>query len=256
MPFWEDPRETKGELLFPQRFPAKVLESFKRPNALGASGYASQHDQQPRPAGGIMFNVGWWNFWKPDGTAPDAVNQRPGGCTTNRIRAAMPQLGVRTIISVDANFKDSKTADPVAIHVYGCVGADKFLLHRVHGPFGFNKTLVALRECVAHATRSWGRPDKILIEAKANGDAIIESLRSEFEGVIGVNPVGGKEARAAAGQPLVEAGNVYLPDGVAWLDYLIDEFAAFPKGKHDDDVDAWSQAMHELNHGLRRPRRF
>jgi hypothetical protein len=43
-------------------------------------------------------------------------------------------------------------------------------------------------------------------------------------------------------EPQVEAGNWFLPDGKEWLDDFITEFAVFPNGKHDDIVDACSQA--------------
>ena len=69
---------------------------------------------------------------------------------------------------------------------------------------------------------------------------------SAFGGIIAVNPEGGKEARAAAVQPQIESGNVYLPDGADWLEAFIDEFAAFPRGRHDDQVDALSQALLDL----------
>ena len=34
---------------------------------------------------------------------------------------------------------------------------------------------------------------------------------NEIEGILAVNPEGGKVARAMAVSPLIEAGNVYLP---------------------------------------------
>ena len=51
-------------------------------------------------------------------------------------------------------------------------------------------------------------------------------------------------------QAQVEAGQCYLPDGAPWLGEFIEEFSAFPKGRHDDQVDAWSQGLLELRHPL------
>jgi predicted phage terminase large subunit-like protein len=48
-------------------------------------------------------------------------------------------------------------------------------------------------------------------------------------------------------EPEVEAGNWYLPEGAEWLDAWVDEFASFPLGKNDDQVDAASQVAVRLN---------
>ena len=116
------------------------------------------------------------------------------------------------------------------------------------GQFSFTKT------CHSVVTLSGRFPEAttILIEDAANGPAIIDALRGKVSGVIPVTPQGGKTARAQAVQPMVEAGNVYLPDPRphgrllperAWVEDFIDQCAAFPKGAHDDDVDAFTQLL-------------
>ena len=59
--------------------------------------------------------------------------------------------------------------------------------------------------------------------------------------------------RAVACVPRVEAGNVYLPrptapngrriPGRSWVADFILQLGAFPKGAHDDDVDAVTQLL-------------
>ena len=65
-------------------------------------------------------------------------------------------------------------------------------------------------------------------------------------------PDGGKYARAEAAAPMVEAGNVWLPDPRphgrarperAWVDDFLHQLCVFPTGAHDDDVDAFSQLI-------------
>lgn len=84
-----------------------------------------------------------------------------------------------------------------------------------------------------------------LIEDKANGSAVIQMLRHEIPGILPVNPEGGKTARAAAISTLIEAGNIFLPHPqvAPWVNDFIEECAAFPNGKHDDQVDAMTQAL-------------
>ena len=58
-----------------------------------------------------------------------------------------------------------------------------------------------------------------------------------------LKPEGGKEARAAAISPEVEAGNVLVPLHAPWVADYLEEHAAFPNGAHDDQVDQTSQAL-------------
>jgi hypothetical protein len=66
--------------------------------------------------------------------------------------------------------------------------------------------------------------------------------------MIAINPEGGKESRAAAIAPMIEAGNVLLPmpDEQPWVEDTLLEFCTFPAAKHDDRVDAASQALNWL----------
>jgi len=88
-----------------------------------------------------------------------------------------------------------------------------------------------------------------LIEDKANGSAVMQILAHQIAGIIPVTPEGGKVARAAAVSPLIEAGNVYLPHPqyAPWVYDFIEECAAFPNGRHDDQVDAMTQALLRWN---------
>jgi predicted phage terminase large subunit-like protein len=86
-----------------------------------------------------------------------------------------------------------------------------------------------------------------VVEDKANGPAVIEDLQATLSGLIAVNPEGGKEARAAVMEPQVEAGEWFLPDGASWVESFVDEYAVFPNGKYDDQVDAGSQAAIRLS---------
>jgi predicted phage terminase large subunit-like protein len=64
-----------------------------------------------------------------------------------------------------------------------------------------------------------------LVEDKANGPAVISMLGRTVPGIVPEEPQGGKEARAAAVSPLVEAGNVWLPSPelAPWIGGFIEE---------------------------------
>jgi len=233
--FWEDSRTREGELLFPQLFPEDVLSQAKI--TLGSDGYAGQHQQRPTPVEGGLFKKSYWRFWKPDGTAPDYSAERPEGCFKGQA-IPLPKLD-QIILSLDASFKDLAHNDFVCFFVIGVHKANKFLLARRYGRMSFTKTLQVFREL----STSFPYAKKKLVEDKANGSAIIDTLKGELSGVIAIEPHGGKEARASAIQAEVESGNVYLPDGAPWIDEFIQELADFPNGTYDDQVDALSQGL-------------
>jgi hypothetical protein len=60
--------------------------------------------------------------------------------------------------------------------------------------------------------------------------------------------MGSKMARASAASPFVEAHNVFLPSPVLfpWVDEFLSECESFPMGAHDDQVDAFTQAVCRL----------
>ena len=118
----------------------------------------------------------------------------------------------------------------------------------------FPETLRAIRALCAR----YPQARTILVEDTANGPAAIETLMHEIPGIIAITPKGGKTERAAACAPRVEAGNVYLPRPTApngrrvparaWVDDFIEQLAVFPKGAHDDDVDAFTQLLLRWRH--------
>jgi predicted phage terminase large subunit-like protein len=169
--------------------------------------------------GGGIFKRDDWRFFKQ---APDKLDY--------------------VIQSWDCAFKDKSTSDFVVGHVWGVKGADKFLLDQVRGRFSFTETLNAIRSL----STKWPHTNAKFVEDKANGPAVIDTLKHEISGIIAIQPDGGKEARAHAISSEVEAHNVYLPEGAPWVHDFIEECAAFPNGAHDDQVDAMTQALNQI----------
>jgi predicted phage terminase large subunit-like protein len=158
-------------------------------------------------------------------------------------REQLPPM-VQTLISVDAAFKGGETNDFVSIQLWGKRNADIYLIDRDKRRLDFPSTLAAIRGMVQRHRFS----GIVLIEDKANGSAIIQTLGREIPGIVAVNPEGGKLARVNAVSPAIESGNVWLPHpgDAPWVEEFIEECAQFPYGKHDDDVDAMSQALNRL----------
>ena len=212
---FKDPRTREGELLDPVRFPERELKQLEK--TLGSYATAGQMQQLPSPRGGGIFLRANWRFYK-----------------------VLPELD-EIIGSWDLKFKQIVTSSYVAGQTWGRKGANKYLLPgRVREHLGFGASCLAIR------AQKFLYPlmTAILVEDKANGPAVIETLQAEISGILPVEPRGGKEARAYAIQPQQEAGNLWLPDPS--IDPQIEEFVhrcgVFPAGE-SDEVDAMTQAI-------------
>ena len=122
----------------------------------------------------------------------------------------------------------------------GAKGADRFLLDHVRA----RMDMPATKEAVRALSERWPKGGAKLVEDKANGPAVIQELQHDVDGLIEVTPEGGKIARAHAA-PQVEAGNIYLPHPAIapWVEPFLDEAAAFPNGRNDDQLDVMTQAL-------------
>lgn len=211
-------------------------------STVGAYGWAALYDQKPAPAAGAILSVDWWRFWS---TNPAHVTE------DGRVRLLDDDMLARGIVieSWDATFKETKDSDYVVGQRWGRVDANQYLLAQRRDRMSFTKTIAAMK---AFGSEGIGgdRVIRRLIEDKANGPAILDTLRDELPGLKPINPRGSKEARARAVAPLVESGNVYLPDprmpGFEWVRDFMSEARDFPTGSHDDQIDAFTQAADDL----------
>ena len=198
------------------------LRQFKQgylndPKQGGLRAWQALFQCSPRVEGGNLIRREWWRYYDPE---------------------EIKTFGT-TVISVDAAFKDGDSNDFVAIQVWGKRGIDYYLRYSVNKHLDFPGTVEAIRTI----RRLFPDTTYILIEDKANGSAIIQTLRKEFIGVIGLTPKGGKVARVNAVAPASESGHVYLPKDSLWTEEFVDQFTAFPAAAHDDMVDACSQCI-------------
>jgi predicted phage terminase large subunit-like protein len=174
----------------------------------------------PVVEGGNLVQRSWWRYYDPE---------------------EITDFGTECI-SVDAAFKGEENSDYVSIQVWGKRGNDYYLRYCCNEHLDFPATvrrLWAIRELYPQVSR-------VYIEDKANGSAIIQTLQRDMVGVIPVEPLGGKVARVNAVSPAIETGHVFLPSGTAWLEDYLKQWSEFPAGKHDDMVDASSQALSKL----------
>lgn len=218
----EDPR-APGEALWSDRFPVERLNKAKRVNAMV---WMSLYQQRPAPPDGNIVKTKWWQFYKvrPPLTWFDEV-----------------------IISVDLPFKKKKTSkksqmsDYAVFQLWGKKGSQFYLLDQVRDRMGYTQQEDEFLALCARYPEAIGK----LIEAAANGEALMDRLEKKVSGLIPITPRGDKTVRAQASAPLMKARNVFLPhESIApWVAEYLVEWAVFPAGKNDDQVDATTQAL-------------
>lgn len=204
----------------------------QRKKDAGARVWQALYQGAPAPAGGTILDPANYQTY----TTPQVV---PGPNGTMLL--PKPGPGVQLIQSWDMAFKGTDTSDYVVGQIWLRRGTDFYLIDQVRGRYTFTETVQQVRRLTAKYPQAVAK----LIEDKANGPAVIDTLRDTTNGIIPVNPGGGKEARAHAIAPYHEAGNIHLPapELAPWVSDLVEETRAFPHGKNDDQVDAMTQAI-------------
>ena len=207
-----------GEILQPNRENQKALDEAKK--ELGSFQFAAQRQQDPVPRDGGIFKTGWFKYYD-----------------------VLPEKFDLVTLSLDCTFKDLETSDYVVLQAWGQIGARHYLIKQLRAKLGFLKTQAALK---LWAQELFPNYHEALIEDKANGSAIIETLGKVCRALIPINPQGSKVARATACEPDIEAGDVYLPnpDYNPWVkEIFLPEVCSFPKAANDDQVDGMTQYL-------------
>lgn len=203
--------------------------------AVGTYVWEALYQGDPKVTGGSYLNVDKMDVLPWEGVVYQ--DKRTGSMMTLE-RALIIQSWDLTFGQIDTSKKKATSGDYVAGHVYAVIGDKWILVDRVHERFTFTETVNAVQKMAAR----WPQTSRIYVEKKANGAALLNTLRKRASLIKPVTPQGSKEVRALACQPTVDAGNVAILDTV--LDQkMLQEFRDFPFGKHDDDVDAFTQAI-------------
>lgn len=214
-----------GAPLWPERWPLKALEQRKREVslALGEVVWLAQYQQRPQAAGGTTFPEDKWAFMRADEVPVEtrwcrgydlAATDGGGDWTVGARMGRMP----------DGRFV---VADVLRGQWSGHVWRTKMRSTAEHDPDG---TIIQLPQDPGQA----GKDQAIQLVSHMAG----------FNAK--ANPVtGSKEIRAAGYAAQVQAGNVVLVEA-AWNGAFVAEHTLFPRGTHDDQVDAAATAFNVL----------
>jgi predicted phage terminase large subunit-like protein len=236
-----DPRKEKGELLWPEMFDDHSVTELKQ--LLGTYGAAGQLQQQPSPGEGGLLDTDCFQLWPHD---------KP-----------LPQFEY-ILQSYDTAFTEHTTGDPTAFTAWGVFTYQGIRQGMLIDAWDEHLSYPSLRKKAidewnteyggtvkgGQPTRS-RRPDRVLIEAKASGQSLLQDLRLARIPVVGYNPGNAdKVARAHQAAPTLEMEILWVPEStknpgqpVSWASGFLDQLKKFPKAEHFDYVDTFSQAI-------------
>lgn len=237
-----------GEHLGDYNVPRKIcndnnwLKSKKRLVIAGDGEYTwnALYQGHPSAEAGNLFHEDWWQLY-----------------SRKNIKFTDFEY---TCLSVDATFKKTETSDMVAIELWGLAQNHCYLYKLVNKRMGFVETI----DYIKSYCKKYPDITELIIEDKANGSAIIDTLRYEtnIPPIVPVNPLGGKYSRAQAIAPFVRTLCAHIPDDFTYdeeqdIEWDTDEpydgtkkfivqHTKFPFMAHDDMVDSGSQALARL----------
>lgn len=210
-----------GEALCPDRYPIDTLIGKDGDGgirkAVGPIVWNGLHRQNPSSLEGGIIKRAYFKYW----------TELPKDMTY--------------AMSIDCAFEKTDSSSFVVIQVWGRKGADRYLVDQIRERMDFVGTCEAIKEMSVR----WPLARLKLIEAKANGAAVVSALRSEVPGLVKYMPRGSKAARLAAISPLFASHNVYIPSPTIhnWVPDYVEELVNMPNSPNDDQADATSQML-------------
>jgi predicted phage terminase large subunit-like protein len=203
-----------------------TLDRLRAMEAADAYTFAGQYMQRPAPLGGGLFRDDWWRYY-----------------------TALPKLDWRAIY-VDTAQKTGEKNDYTVLQCWGrSYAGQAVLVDQLRGKWEAPELLTQARAFWNKhkvAPREQGVLRAMKIEDKVSGTGLIQTLRREGVPVVGIPRDRDKYTRAMDGSPLVESGNVLLPQNAPWLSGYLAEFSAFPNGAHDDQIDPTLDAIADM----------
>lgn len=226
---WEDPRQTPGDLLFPEKFPAPTIAKEKL--RLGSYGYAGQHQQRPAPAGGGKFQRAWFRYFSQDETFYHL--HQPGGT-----RKAIFKRDCWTFTTSDLALSQDEQACWTVISTWAVTKEGDLLLLHVHR---LRAEAPDVKDELLKGYTRWS-PTFLGVEKAHFGTAICQELRRTGLPIKELIADRDKVTRSMPASIRLEAGGVYFLERAPWLTDWESELEFFPNGQFDDQVDTFSYA--------------
>jgi predicted phage terminase large subunit-like protein len=208
----------QGDLLHPARFGRDWCTKTRL--TVGNYIWSSQYQQRPGVLGGAVFQRTWFQSYKKDPPEGKGV----------------------TILSLDTAYSTRKTADYSVASVWTAYEGRYYLrfIWRARADYP------SLKRTVEDLCTLWN-PESVIIEEKASGQSLLQSLQQEtILPIVAIPADSDKTSRAHGITSLFESGRVFFPEQASWLSEFLHELELFPSGAHDDQVDSMVHGLSYL----------
>lgn len=222
--------DDSGEPVVPERFPLQYW--LERKAEYPVHYWNSVYQQSPGSDENALIKREWWRPWESS-SLPSCKLLLQSWDTAYTAKTSSDYSACTTWGVFEEEMPGGKRRD--------CL----ILLHSFRDRMEFP----ALKGRVRALYDEW-KPDVLLIEAKAAGAPLVHELRQMGIPVSDFTPVRGadKLTRVNAVADIFSSGIVYFVPGRD-NEEVIEEFAVFPTGEHDDLVDTGTQALLRFRQG-------
>lgn len=238
-----------GEALWPSVHPVESLERT-RDDLGGSEGHwwTALYQQKPAPLGGGILKPDQFRRFRLVDDGSGYLLDAPAE------PILIPKGELKKFATMDLAVSIKTHADYTVLAVFGLAWPNVLVLdvlrRRMEGP---DLPKIAARVWQAY------QPAYFAVEQVGFQLSAVQDMRrgAPHENpprpalpVKGVQPQGDKVTRALTLAARMAGGHVYVPESAPWLAGLFSEMATFPRGEHDDQVDAIAYgALESLNFG-------
>jgi predicted phage terminase large subunit-like protein len=206
----------EGDLLWPEQEGRDEIEEQKI--NLGPYDFAAQYQQRPTPMGGGMVKREWWKRYE-----------------------VLPDIKYKGWF-LDTAVKDKQENDYTVALLLGVSEANYYIINVIR-----KRILAAELENFIDDIWAMNPANILSIEDKSSGQRLIQHLQTKRPYPVHCyKPEGDKVYRLSLATPYAHAGKVWVPQSAPWVNDFLDEFDQFPRGAHDDQVDAFTMGIISL----------
>lgn len=218
------------------QLPSQYTDERLREIKVIPSLFYTQYQQEPMVSEGNIVKRTWWKWYDPK-TKP---HLRP------------------LVKSYDTAFKEGQENDPSAMTEWAMEGGEHYITDIWEARVGYPD----LKRFMLQNFDEQPCPE-VLIEDKASGQSVLQELSRITTSSGRKMPVKAMTPGGSTKDPLkaqfsmprsklervefvaaiIEAGHVHLPKGHPMAEKLVEQFASFPNGAHDDMVDTVTQRL-------------
>jgi predicted phage terminase large subunit-like protein len=217
----------EGEALWKERFPINNLLNLK--SQIGSYWFSSLYQQEPVPSGNSIFKRENFKYFQEFDTYYNLE-------ISPSLNKKVLKENLTIMATSDLAISTNETSDYTVILIFGKSNdGDILILDIIRERFEFSSHISMLNAIFAKY-----QPILIGIENVQFQQALIQTAIKSWLPIKSLRADKDKISRALPIASLIENGKVYFKKNSAYLESFEKELLNFPKGKNDDQVDAFA----------------